>query len=113
MSILTLSSNGLPSPVHFMFRWTLGGVLPGLYSRISLVSICAGSKSDSTSHPPGFFGCGIVRMIASVELLHNIGCSRTLMALSYLFFAADISGSKFLVATNVALVLLWYIEHLY
>ena len=43
MSILTLPSTGFPSPVHFISSLILGVAIPALYSRISLVSICAGS----------------------------------------------------------------------
>ena len=51
-AILTFSSTGIPSPVHVIVSFMFGGVFPSLYSRISFVSICAGSNAGSTHQPP-------------------------------------------------------------
>ena len=51
-AILTFSSTGTPSPVHFILRCMFVGVFPSLYSRISFVSIWAGSNAGSTHQPP-------------------------------------------------------------
>ena len=47
-AILTFFSTGIPSPVHVILRCMFGGVFPSPYSRISFVSIWAGSNSGST-----------------------------------------------------------------
>ena len=82
-----------------MFRGIVGGTFPGLYVRISLVSICAGSMSGSTSHP--LCVTGTVRMIFFVEWLHDIDILNTLTASNSLF-TASLRFGKFFVATKVA-----------